>query len=107
MVSLAGGSLYVNVFIHIRLKKQDEEALEVCESAISEYPEMMECCLMTGEEDYFLRVLVPDIQTLETLILTRLTKIQGVENIRSSCALKQVRYKTALPIPESGMALNL
>lgn len=107
LVSAKKLGLHVNVFIHIRLKKQDEEALEVFENAIAECPEVMECYLMTGDEDYLLRVLVPDIQALETLILTRLTKIQGVENIRSSFALKQVRYKTALPLPESGMALNL
>ncbi|MCV2402476.1 Lrp/AsnC family transcriptional regulator [Marinomonas sp. C2222] len=98
--------LNVNVFIHIRLKKQDEEALKVFEFAISECSEVMECYLMTGDEDYLLRVLVADIHELEKLILTRLTKIPGVENIRSSFALKQVRYKTALPLPSRGLEVK-
>jgi Lrp/AsnC family leucine-responsive transcriptional regulator len=42
---------------------------------------------------------------LERFILDRLTKIPGVSNIRSSFALKQVRYKTALPLPASGLTL--
>ncbi|MFT2089446.1 Lrp/AsnC family transcriptional regulator [Paraglaciecola sp. 2405UD69-4] len=106
LVSAKKLGLNVNVFIHIRLKKQDEESLELFESAIEKCQEVMECYLMTGDEDYLLRVLVPDIHALETLILTRLTKIPGVENIRSSFALKQVRYKTALPLPEQGLTLN-
>ncbi len=93
--------LHVNVFIHIRLKQQDEAALAIFESEVSECAEVMECYLMTGEEDYLLRVLVPDIRALERLIRTRLTKIPGVASIRSSFALKQVSYKTALPLPQS------
>ena len=91
--------LNVNVFIHVSLEKQVVDALARFESAIAERPEVMECYLMTGDADYLLRVLVPDIQALERFILDHLTKISGVANIRSSFALKQVRYKTALPLP--------
>lgn len=94
--------LHVNVFIHVSLEKQVEELLQKFEDAIADRPEVMECYLMTGDEDYLLRVLVPDIQALEQFILTHLTKIPGVSKIRSSFALKQVRYKTALPLPEKG-----
>jgi len=45
-----------------------------------------------------LRVAVKDIQALEKFILEQLSPIPGVEKIRSSFALKQVRYKTALPL---------
>jgi Lrp/AsnC family transcriptional regulator, leucine-responsive regulatory protein len=60
---------------------------------------------MTGDADYLLRVVVPDVMALERFILDRLTKIPGVSNIRSSFALKQVRYKTALPLPSTGLTL--
>ena len=107
LVSASKLGLNVNVFIHIRLEKQDEEALEVFESAIDECPEVMECYLMTGDEDYLLRVLLPDIPALQQLILTRLTKIPGVSSIRSSFALKQVRYKTALPLAKEGVEVSI
>jgi DNA-binding Lrp family transcriptional regulator len=54
---------------------------------------------MTGEADYLIRVVVADIQVLEAFILNFLSKIPGVGNIKSSFALKQVKYKTALPLP--------
>ncbi|MBZ9665403.1 Bkd operon transcriptional regulator BkdR [Pseudomonas sp. LMG 31766] len=98
--------LHVNVFIHVSLEKQVVDALARFESAIAERPEVMECYLMTGDADYLLRVLVPDIQALERFILDHLTKIPGVANIRSSFALKQVRYKTALPLPPNGLVVG-
>jgi len=61
----------------------------------------MECYLMTGDSDYLIRVAVANMAALERFILDQLTPIPGVEKIRSSFALKQVRYKTALPMPRN------
>jgi len=63
-----------------------------------QFNQVMEVYLMTGDEDYLLRIVVPDIQSLERFILDHLTKIPGIKKIRSSFALKQVKYKTALPV---------
>jgi DNA-binding Lrp family transcriptional regulator len=92
--------LMVSVFIQVALEKQVESALEVFERAIRDRPEVMECYLMTGESDYLLRVVVPDLQALERFILNFLSRVPGVGNIRSSFALKQVKYQTALPLGE-------
>lgn len=92
--------LTVSVFIQVTLERQVESALEVFERAIRARPEVMECYLMTGDADYLLRVVVPDVQALERFILDFLTRIHGVGNIRSSFALKQVKYQTALPLPQ-------
>jgi DNA-binding Lrp family transcriptional regulator len=91
--------LSVSVFIQITLERQVERALEVFEDAVQDSPEVMECYLMTGDADYLIRVVVADVQALERFIVNQLSKIPGVANIRSSFALKQVKYKTALPLP--------
>jgi Lrp/AsnC family leucine-responsive transcriptional regulator len=100
--------LKVSVFIQVTLEKQIEPALEVFEQAIRERPEVMECYLMTGEADYLLRVVVPDLQALERFILQFLSRVPGVGNIKSSFSLKQVKYQTALPLPapEAGRRLR-
>ncbi|MPS26062.1 Lrp/AsnC family transcriptional regulator [Pigmentiphaga sp.] len=90
--------LHLNVFISISLKQQNRKALQAFEDAICAREEVMECYLMTGDADYLLRVAVPDMQALESFILEQLSPIAQVEKIRSSFALKQVRYKTALPL---------
>ena len=91
--------LDLNVFINISLKEQSKQALAAFEERIAEHDEVMECYLMTGDSDYLIRVAVADITALEKFILEQLTPIPGIEKIRSSFALKQVRYKTALPLP--------
>ncbi len=91
--------LTVSVFIQVRLERQVESALDVFEREIAARPEVMECYLMTGDSDYLLRVVVSDVQALERFIVDFLSRIPGVGNIKSSFALKQVKYKTALPLP--------
>ena len=96
--------LGLNVFISISLKEQSKAALAEFEQRIAEHDEVMECYLMTGDSDYLIRVAIADMAALEKFILEQLTPIPGVEKIRSSFALKQVRYKTALPL-KSGQAV--
>lgn len=91
--------LTVSVFIQVSLEKQMRNALDTFEQSVLARDEVMECYLMTGDSDYLLRVVVPDMQSLERFIVDYLAKIPGVSNIRSSFALKQVKYKTALPLP--------
>jgi DNA-binding Lrp family transcriptional regulator len=90
--------LPVSVFIMVSLEKQIEHALEVFEERIRALPEVMECYLMTGDSDYLLRVVTSDLQAYEKFLMHQLTKFPGVNSIKSSFALKQVVYRTALPI---------
>lgn len=99
LVDAAALGIGLNVFINISLKEQSKEALAVFEQRIAEHDVVMECYLMTGDSDYLIRVAVKGIGELEKFILEQLTPIPGIEKIRSSFALKQVRYKTALPLP--------
>lgn len=90
--------LNVNVFIQVSLDRQVRGALDAFERAVCVLPNVMECYLMSGDSDYLIRVLVSDVQALERLIVDELTRIPGVASIRSSFALKQVMYGTALPL---------
>jgi DNA-binding Lrp family transcriptional regulator len=90
--------LGVSMFISVSLDKQVDSALRAFEARIADYPEVMECYLMTGESDYLLRVVAPDLRALTALITDRLARIPNVASIRSSLALKQVKYQTALPL---------
>jgi Lrp/AsnC family transcriptional regulator, leucine-responsive regulatory protein len=90
--------LGVSVFVHVRLERQTLSSLNAFEEAITDHPEVMECYLMTGTSDYLLRVVVTDIPEFQKFVM-ELSKVVGVGNIQSSFALKQVKYKTALPLP--------
>ena len=90
--------LPVNVFVNVTLERQVKDALQNFEAAILKRPEVMECYLMTGQADYFLRVVVADLDAYERFLVEHLTRIPGIANIKSSFALKQIAYRTELPI---------
>jgi len=90
--------LPVSVFVNVTLERQVETALERFEAAILKRPEVMECYLMTGDADYLLRVVTADLSAYERFLVEHLTRVPGVASIKSSFALKQVKYRTALPV---------
>ena len=89
--------LSVTAFVRVRLDQQDDRHLAAFEAAVADFPEVMECYLMTGEADYQLRVLVGSLGAFEDFLRRRLTRVQGVANVTTSFALRPVIYKTALP----------
>lgn len=90
--------LGVTVFAQVTLDRQVKSRLEVFERAIRDRPEVMDCYLMTGDADYLLRVVLPDVEAYERFLNEALTRVPGVASIKSSFALRQVKYSTALPI---------
>ena len=90
--------LPISVFVQVTLERQVEQALETFERAIQTRPEVMECYLMTGDADYLLRVVVSDLTAYERFLKEHLTRVAGVASIKSSFALNQVKYSTALPL---------
>jgi Lrp/AsnC family leucine-responsive transcriptional regulator len=90
--------LPVSVFVSIKLEKQREESLNRFAKAIAGWPEVLECYLMTGSRDYWLRVVVPDLDAYERFVKQKLTRVEGIASIESSFALEQVKYTNVLPV---------
>lgn len=90
--------LSVSVFIQVTLNHQAKKNLLDFEKVVSEWPEVMECYLMTGDFDYLIRVVVPNLNVYQQFLDLRLTPVKGIDNIRSSFSLKRVRYKTNMPL---------
>lgn len=90
--------LPISVFVSVKLERQREQALERFAKTIARWPEVLECYLMTGPRDYWLRVVVPDLAAYERFLKQKLTRLEGVASIESSFALEQVKYTNVLPI---------
>ena len=89
-----------NVLVSVTLRSQDSNDLEAFEALISKHPQVMECYLMSGDSDYHIRVIVSDAADYERLHRDVLTKLPGVDRVRSSFALRTVRKTTALPLED-------
>lgn len=98
LVDARSVGLPISVFVTVTLKSQDRATLVGFEKSIASCEEVMECYLMSGNGDFLLRIVVPDIQAYESFLVETLTGFDSVASIQSSFALKQVVYKTALPI---------
>ena len=99
LVSQSKVGLPGNVFVSITLNRQEQADLAAFEEAVKRVPEVMECYLMTGAQDYLLRVVVSDAADFERLHSQHLTRLPGVARVQSSFALRTVRKSAELPVP--------
>lgn len=90
--------LSVSVFVSVKLEHQREEELDAFSAAIAQWPEVVEAYLMTGQQDYMLRVVVEDLEAYERFLKDKLTRIDVIASIESSFALGQVKHTNALPL---------
>lgn len=90
--------LAVNVFVQVSLDKPIKKTLNHFDAHVAEWPEVMDCYLMTGDYDYLLRVVIPDLEAYQQFLDEKLTSVKGVSSIRSSFSLKRVQHRTALPL---------
>ena len=90
--------LPISVFISIRLERQRSNELDAFGAAISQWPEVMECYLMTGQFDFLMRVVCKDLVSYEHFLREKLTQVEGVALIESSFSLGAVKFSRVLPI---------
>src|SRR5207248_9960977 len=93
----------VNVFGSITLDRQSHSCLEAFENAVRKVPEVMEWYLMTGEHDYLLRLVMPDLADFERVHNQHLTRLPSVARVQSSFAMRTVTRSTILPVRQPSM----
>ena len=80
-----------SAFVSVKLDKQVDEALKSFEAAVSRFPEVVDCWLMTGNRDYLMRVVTADLAAFEMFITGKLTMVKSVASIESSIPLRRVK----------------
>lgn len=100
MVDAKKLGLTLVALIHISMDRHTPERFANFEKKIGSLPEVLECLLITGQEaDYQLKVVVSNMEAYQTLLLDKITRIQGVTGVHSSFVMRQVIMRTALPMP--------
>ena len=91
--------LKLTAYIGITMDRHTPDRFETFEAEVMDYPEVMECSVVTGQSsDYLLKVVVPDMEYYEQFLLGKLTRIAGVTGVHSSFELRRVALKTLLPL---------
>lgn len=87
----------VTVFVSIRTNMHSQEWLKRFSEVVSEFPEVVEFYRMSGDVDYLLRVVVPDIAAYDAFYKKLIGKIE-IRDVSSSFAMEQIKYTTELPL---------
>ena len=86
------------VFAHISLERHTDETTNRFVEAVRQRPEVLECYATTGEADYLLRVMVPDVAAYEHFLRDFVFSLPGIAKVHSNFALKEIKQETALPV---------
>lgn len=87
----------VTVFVSIKTDKHSVAWLDKFRKAVDDFPEVIEFYRMSGEVDYLLRVVVPDIAAYDTFYKKLIERIE-IAKVSSAFAMEQMKYTTALPL---------
>ena len=85
-------------FVHVMLAHHRPDSIKRFPGRIERIPEVLECHFLTGEYDYLLKVIVSNHDHLERFLFEKLMKVDGVDRIRTSIVVKEVKMSTALPL---------
>jgi Lrp/AsnC family transcriptional regulator len=89
----------MSVFVAVRTDQHNAEWLQDFASMVADMPEVVEFYRMSGEVDYLLRVVVPDMAAYDTFYRKLIANVQ-LTDVSSSFAMEEIKYTTALPLPE-------
>jgi DNA-binding Lrp family transcriptional regulator len=79
--------LRTEVYVAVALSLHRRERIEEFRAAVLAMPQVLECHHLTGEDDFLLRVVVPEIRDYEDFLLHHLTRIEGVSKLKSAFVL--------------------
>ena len=87
----------VTVFVSVRTNQHNAAWFAQFSKAVDEIPEVVEFYRMSGDIDYLLRVVVPDIAAYDSVYQLLISKV-SLSDVTSSFAMEQIKYTTALPL---------
>jgi Lrp/AsnC family leucine-responsive transcriptional regulator len=89
----------LSMFARVWLTAQDAETIDHFMEAMKRLPQVVECYIMLGESDALLRVVVADLDDYRRFQSTHLTRVNGIQNVKTDVPSQIVKQTYALPLP--------
>ena len=99
-LNAANLNLGVTAFIEVTMEKGHIRDLKKFTDVVVDIPQIMECYAVTGDFDYVIKVVARDLKSLSQFLMDQLMRLPGVNSVRSSICLDEIKCTTALPLPE-------
>jgi Lrp/AsnC family transcriptional regulator, leucine-responsive regulatory protein len=93
--------LQLEAYVTVTLSSYARSEVQAFHSRVVELPQVIECCSLTGDSDYLLRVLTKDRAAFSKFLNEDLLGHGDVARVRSSIVLDRIKRTTALPLPDS------
>ena len=90
--------LPVTALVRIRLSSHTGDVVKLFEKKVHETEQILDCYVITGSEDYLLRVLVEDLKSYEEFVRHKLHNIPGIASIDSSFAYGVLKQSNVFPV---------
>lgn len=90
--------LGVIAYAQVILERHDKNRASDFERQVVALPEVLECFAVTGEADYMLRIVAPDLAAFSDLMMKKLLTLPGVAQVKTNIALSKVKQTHELPL---------
>ncbi|NMG75583.1 Lrp/AsnC family transcriptional regulator [Aromatoleum diolicum] len=90
--------LGVSAFAQVILERHGETSSDAFERAVAALPDVVECFSVSGDADYVLRIVAPDLAAFSELMMKRILRLPGLAHIKTNIALKRVKHTNVLPL---------
>lgn len=94
--------LLLTVMVGVRISVHREEQTSAIQEAFKALPEVVSCHLVSGETDYLLEVVVPDLQAYERFLVGKLLKFAEIKDVRSSFVIRTVKNRAPFSLAHLG-----
>ncbi|WP_202314521.1 MULTISPECIES: Lrp/AsnC family transcriptional regulator [unclassified Mesorhizobium] len=90
--------LGLTMFARVWLTAQDAETIDRFIAAMRKLEQVVECYIMLGESDALLRVVVADLEDYRRFQAAHLTRVNGIQNVKTDVPSETVKQSHALPL---------
>lgn len=90
--------LGVSAFAQVILERHGDTSSDAFERAVAALPDVVECFSVSGDADYVLRIVAPDLAAFSELMMKRILRLPGLAHIKTNIALKRVKQTNVLPL---------
>ena len=88
----------VTAFAHVTLERHGRSQSDAFEGAVGDLPEVLDCHAVSGDADYLLRIVAPDLPAFSELMMKRVLRLPGVAQVKTNIALQKIKQSHVLPL---------
>ena len=88
----------LSVFALVSLQRHNIDSTAAFEHQVMTYPEVLQCFAVTGNADFVLRVVVPDMPSYDRFLNEKIFTLQGIDQVHSNFALRDIKNTQILPL---------